>query len=43
MTSLIGLESLRLVENMTGKKIKVLFSDNRGEYTDKDFTGFYAK
>ena len=23
---------------MTGKKIKVLHSDNGGEYTDKDFT-----
>ena len=32
-----------LVENMTGKKIKVLRSDNGGEYTDKDFTYFYAK
>eukprot|EP00253_Pinus_taeda_P027262 PITA_27262 len=32
-----------LVENMTRKKIKVLRLDNGGEYTDKDFTHFYAK
>ena len=32
-----------LVENMTGRKIKVLCSDNGGEYTDKDFTDFCAK
>ena len=32
-----------LVENMTGKKIKVLRFDNGGEYTDKDFTGFCTK
>ena len=32
-----------LVENMTGKKIKVLRSDNGGEYVDKDFTDFCAK
>ena len=32
-----------LVENMTGKKIKVLRSDNGGEYMDKDFTNFCAK
>ena len=29
-----------LVENATRKNIKVLHSDNRGEYTDSDFTGF---
>jgi len=32
-----------LVENLTGKKIKVLCSDNGGEYIDKDFTDFCAK
>eukprot|EP00253_Pinus_taeda_P017820 PITA_17820 len=32
-----------LVENLTGKKLKVLCSDNGGEYVDKDFTDFYAK
>lgn len=32
-----------LVENMSGKNIKVLHSDNGGEYTDRDFTDFYAK
>ena len=32
-----------LVENLTGKQIKVLRSDNGGEYTDKEFTGFCAK
>ena len=32
-----------LVENLTGKKIKVLHSDNGGEYVDKDFTNFCAK
>lgn len=32
-----------LVENMTGKKIKVLRLDNGGEYTDKDLTNFCAK
>lgn len=32
-----------LVENMTGTKIKVLHSDNDGEYTYKDFTDFCAK
>jgi transposase InsO family protein len=32
-----------LVENATGKKIKVLRSDNGGEYIDKDFTDFCAK
>lgn len=31
-----------LVENVTGKKIKVLRSDNGGEYIDKDFTDFCA-
>ena len=29
-----------LVENLTGKKIKVLRSDNGGEYVVKDFTDF---
>jgi hypothetical protein len=29
-----------LVENQTGKKIKVLRSDNGGEYTSKDFDAF---
>jgi len=29
-----------LVENLTGKKIKVLPSNNGGEYVDKDFTIF---
>ena len=28
------------MENLTGKKIKVLRSDNGGEYVDKDFTDF---
>lgn len=32
-----------LVENVTGKKIKVLRSDNGGEYIDKDFIDFCAK
>lgn len=32
-----------LVENATGKKMKVLCSDDGGEYKDKDFTDFYAK
>eukprot|EP00253_Pinus_taeda_P025439 PITA_25439 len=32
-----------LVENLTGKRIKVLCSDNGGEYVDKDFTDFCAK
>lgn len=32
-----------LVENLTGKKIKVLRSNNGGEYVDKDFTNFCAK
>jgi len=31
------------VENMTGKKIKVLQTYNGGEYTDKAFTGFCVK
>lgn len=31
------------VDNMTGRKIKVLCTDNGGKYTDKAFTGFYAK
>ncbi len=32
-----------LVENLIGKKIKVLHSDNGGEYVDKDFTDYCAK
>lgn len=32
-----------LVENAIGKKIKVLCSDNKGEYTDSGIIGFYAK
>jgi transposase InsO family protein len=31
-----------LVDNQTGKKIKVLRSDNGGEYTSKDFMDFCA-
>ena len=31
-----------LVENLTGKWIKLLRSDNGGEYIDKDFTGLCA-
>ena len=29
-----------LVENQTGRKIRVLRSDNEGEYTSKEFDGF---
>lgn len=32
-----------LVKNVTRKKIKVLCSDNGGEYTDINFIGFCAK
>ena len=32
-----------LVENLTGKRIKVLRSDNGGEYTDNEFTGFCTR
>ena len=32
-----------MVENLTGKKIKKLRSDNGGEYIDKYFTSFCAK
>ena len=32
-----------LVENLTGKRIKILRSDNGGEYTDKNFTEFCAR
>jgi transposase InsO family protein len=31
-----------LVENQTGKKIRVLRSDNGGEYTSKEFMDFYV-
>lgn len=36
-------ECKALVENVTGKKIKVLRSDNGVEYIDKDFTYFCVK
>jgi len=29
------------VENMAGRKIKVLRTDNRGEYTSNEFIDFY--
>lgn len=32
-----------LMENQTGRKIKILRSNNGGEYMDKNFTGFCAK
>jgi hypothetical protein len=32
-----------LVENQTGKKIKVLRSDNGGEYSSRQFVDFYAQ
>ena len=32
-----------LVENLTGKRIKVLRSYNGGEYIDKEFNGFCAR
>lgn len=32
-----------LVENLTGRKIKILCSDKGGEYTDKNFTIFCAR
>ena len=32
-----------LVENSTGKKIKILRSDNGGKYIDKNFTEFCAR
>ena len=32
-----------LVENQTGRKSRVLRSDNRGEYTSKEFDGFYRQ
>lgn len=31
-----------LVENQTGKKFKVLRSDNRGEFTSNEFRDFYS-
>jgi transposase InsO family protein len=31
-----------LVENQTGKKIRVLRSDNGGDYTSKEFMDFFA-
>jgi hypothetical protein len=30
-----------LVKNQTGKKIKILRSNNGGAYTSKEFEGFY--
>jgi len=32
-----------LAEKSTRRKIKILHSDNHGEYTDKDFIDFCAK
>jgi len=32
-----------LVKNLTGRKIKILRSNNGGKYTDKNFTDFYAR
>ena len=32
-----------LVENQTRRKIRVLRSDNGGEYTSKNFEGFFAQ
>lgn len=32
-----------LVENQTGRKIKMLRSDNEGEYTSNAFKDFYAQ
>jgi hypothetical protein len=40
MKSWGSFKSLRLVENQTRKKIKVLRFDNRGEYTFKEFDTF---
>jgi transposase InsO family protein len=41
MRSLVGfMEFKALVENQIGKNIKVLRSDNGGEYTSKEFEGF---
>jgi len=37
------MEFKALIENVTRKKIKVLRSDNRGEFIDKDFTNFCAR
>ena len=37
------MEFKALVDNVTGKQIKVLRSDNGGEYIDKEFTGFCAR
>ena len=31
-----------LVQNQTGRRIRVLRSDNGGEYTSKEFNEFYA-
>ena len=31
------------MENQTGRKIRVLRSDNRGEYTSKEFDGFFKQ
>jgi len=40
---LIGLKNLRLVENQTEKKIKVLKTDNGGEFCGKEFKEFSKK
>ena len=32
-----------LVESLTGRKIKILRSNNGGEYMDKNFTGFCTR
>jgi transposase InsO family protein len=36
-------ESRAQVENLSGRKIKVLRSDNGGEYTSRDFSDFYIE
>ena len=36
-------EFIALVENQSGKKIKVLQSDNGGEYTSGGFVDFYSE
>jgi len=32
-----------MVENQTGRKVKVLRSDNEGEYTSKEFKDYLAR